>query len=440
MSNPLAPNYVNGVGRLVTDRFDFQKHVDGYEFRHNANQIDLSPSVVIDGYTETTVQDAIQLLSNYVVPPTIQDATTTSKGIIQLSGDLTGTASTVEVSGLRSQPITTAVPNLNDVLTYDGSAWAPLPVPNGFTAGNDLSGTNLSQNVVQITGSGGVVSVAANSFTFSETSTPIFDQDINTTTSGSHFIINAQGSSISNGGFVKISGGTSGGGALKGAVHLCLNNGIGTEPLVQVTEVAPNRRVVTLAHDSDLDVPDMPADTGDRVIYIRDAATDPGAGIPTNGTILYSSGGTLRVKQADGLDFLVGSIPNPSIWGLSGQQVISYRSYVTSTNSRALAYRYTIPNNTSVKVDVLYVGRRQTPSTDTYEVNLSMGYSCDNAGVITNVGAVTPYDLRTSGGAGIWNVPQFSLTGNLLDIETGFLAMTTIRWMVVVQITVCSGV
>ena len=25
MSDPLVPNYVNGVGRLVTDRFDFQK-------------------------------------------------------------------------------------------------------------------------------------------------------------------------------------------------------------------------------------------------------------------------------------------------------------------------------------------------------------------------------------------------------------------------------
>ena len=29
MSDPLEPNFTSGVGRLATDRFTFQNHVDG---------------------------------------------------------------------------------------------------------------------------------------------------------------------------------------------------------------------------------------------------------------------------------------------------------------------------------------------------------------------------------------------------------------------------
>lgn len=446
MSDPLVPNYVNGVGRLVTDRFDFQKHVDGYSFRHDANQIDLSPSVVVDGYVQTTVQDAVQLLSTYIVPPTIPDATTSSKGIIQLSGDLDGTASSVTVTGLQTQPVSSIVPTAGEVLTYNaGGYWEPAASANPFVAGGDLYGTNTTQFIQSLTGDSisNYVTILGNRLTFEKSLTGLITQEDATTGSAGPLYIKAQSTTDNNfdGAALVLSGGDAGGGVgLKGAVQL--STGGTNTTLLELAEVVQNQLVLSLCKTTALTSIEMPSGTGSGVIYIANAATDPSVGNPQNGAILYASGADdeLRVRKSDGTDFAIGSIPNPSYWGPSGEQTITYRRYVTSTNSRALALRYVIPNNTSIKVDVQYVGRQQSPSTDTYEQNWSMGYACNNAGAVTNVGAIITYDLRTSGGAVGWNVPQFTIVGNQLDIETGYFAMTTIRWLVVIQLTVCSGV
>jgi len=132
--NPLVPNYVPGVGRLVTDRFDFQKHVDGASFRHQANQIDVSPPVSIDGYSPTTVQDAITILAGVVSPPTIRQSTIgtdpSNLGIITLGGDLKGNGSNSTaliplVGGLQGRPVSNTAPTSGQVLTWNGSSWIP---------------------------------------------------------------------------------------------------------------------------------------------------------------------------------------------------------------------------------------------------------------------------------------------------------------------------
>ena len=153
MSDPLVPNFNVGVGRLATDRFDFQKHLDGEDFRHNATQIDLTPSVTIDGDVTTTVQDAIAALSLIAFPPTISDATTATKGIVQLVGDISGTATSVSVVGLRGRSIANIAPTDTQILTWSAgsSYWYPAAAPNTFTAGNDLSGSSASQNVIKLT-------------------------------------------------------------------------------------------------------------------------------------------------------------------------------------------------------------------------------------------------------------------------------------------------
>lgn len=153
MSNPSNPNFKPGVGRLVTDRFDFQQHIDGYAFRHKAGAITMHPSVTIDGYAaSTTVQDAIEKLALVVSPPTIivNDATLFQKGIIQLTGDLGGTATNVRVTRIQSFPVTTATPINGQVLTYNGSNWAPATPVATFVASNDLFGNNVAQTVVGI--------------------------------------------------------------------------------------------------------------------------------------------------------------------------------------------------------------------------------------------------------------------------------------------------
>ena len=440
MSDPLAPNYVNGVGRLVTDRFDFQKHVDGYSFRHDANQIDLSPTVFVDGYAQTTVQSALETLSTYILPPVIPDATTTSKGIIQLSGDISGTATSVEVIKIRGFDVNTLLPSNNDVLTWDSvnQYWTPAAPANTFTPANDLSGSNISQDVVGITGAGGIVSVTADNFNFSETSIPVIDQIDSTTGSGSNLTITAQNGTIAaaNGGFIKISGGSAGAGGLKGGVELSLNDQ--AEPLVQISEVATSRRVVSLAHSSSLTTLDMPSGTGDRVIYIRDAATDPSSA-PTDGAILYSSGGKLNVMQSDGTDFIIGSIPNPSIWGSSGQQVYTSKDYVTSLSGNyATAFTYNVTANTSVKLDVIFVGR--VPASfgvnEGYSANMAATFIVSAAGTaLSSLGG--PYTSNISSlGAG-WNAPDIgAFVGSTISVRTPYSNTRPVRWLVITQVTI----
>lgn len=155
---PQTPNFKKGVGQLATDRYDFQKHLDGTNFRHKAPTIDLSPAITIGVATFTDVQSIIAFLSGTVVVPTVPDATTSSKGIIQLGGDLNGTNTTAlapRVSGLQGTPI--SVLNLTGadngkVLTWNGSSWFASTVPGSIVLTQDLGGTFGAPLVVGIQG------------------------------------------------------------------------------------------------------------------------------------------------------------------------------------------------------------------------------------------------------------------------------------------------
>lgn len=49
------PNFNSTHGALATNRFDFQSHIDGTAFRHNANEIDVNPSI----YSGITVEGSL---------------------------------------------------------------------------------------------------------------------------------------------------------------------------------------------------------------------------------------------------------------------------------------------------------------------------------------------------------------------------------------------
>jgi hypothetical protein len=150
MPKPLTPNYVPGVGRLTTYTLQFESHIDGSGFRQNATTIDLFPTLVITSGeiagTYTTVQEIIgAMAANF--PPTIPSATPSSLGIIQLSGDLGGTATSPQVIGLRGRPISTMAPASGQSLTWNGTAWAPAIVLNG-----DLTSVASLATVVSVSG------------------------------------------------------------------------------------------------------------------------------------------------------------------------------------------------------------------------------------------------------------------------------------------------
>lgn len=77
-----------------------------------------------------------------------------------------------------------------------------------------------------------------------------------------------------------------------------INTAAGT--MIEAVEVSAGRRVVSLALGADLTTTEMPANTGDRVVYVADCATAPTAN-PVSGGVLYSSGGDLYWRSSGGV-------------------------------------------------------------------------------------------------------------------------------------------
>lgn len=175
-NNPQSPNYPSSgqtaPGRLVTDRFDFQSHINGNNFRHTADEIDLGvnsapTAITINGTPCHTVQQAIVAI-NSDLNPVIPDATTISPGLIQISGDLAGTYNSITVQAIQGKSIAATAPTSNQVLLWNGSSWTPTTLNNsnltGLTLAGDITGT-LGANVISTISGNGVRVTQGLSFT-----------------------------------------------------------------------------------------------------------------------------------------------------------------------------------------------------------------------------------------------------------------------------------
>jgi hypothetical protein len=101
--------------------------------------------------------------------------------------------------------------------------------------------------------------------------------------------VNAAGGN-GTGGRLLLTGGKPDGTLLPGTVQLSLNlddTAANTETMVEVAEVATGRRVLALVRTQVITTTQMPANTGDGVIYVADAQTNP-TGNPVTGHIYYS--------------------------------------------------------------------------------------------------------------------------------------------------------
>lgn len=195
MADPIVPNFKPGVGRLTTDRFDFQKHINGEDFHHEAGVIVLNPAISVNGGPATTNLQSVIAQLNALVPQVIPDATGSVKGLIKLSGDLAGSgssASAPKVSGLQGFPISTATPSNGDLLTYDSSlpGWKPAALNTTFTTLNVTGGYSLNSTGTALISATGLLTISPSSLTIG---TP---NAINITSSDGNMSITANGSGI----------------------------------------------------------------------------------------------------------------------------------------------------------------------------------------------------------------------------------------------------
>lgn len=189
MSNPpppIVPNFQPGVGRLATDRYDFEAHILGNNFRHQANQTDLFPTLIIGENTYANVQSALAALAAIINPSVPNKATigtsVTNLGIVTLGGDFSGVGSTAlipRVGAIQGRPVQNITPSTGQVLTWNsGGYWYPTNSSSNFIAANDLAGLSTSQTVIGIqnnsvpvpTGSGTVLTWSGSSFSWASVS------------------------------------------------------------------------------------------------------------------------------------------------------------------------------------------------------------------------------------------------------------------------------
>jgi hypothetical protein len=336
----MTNNFIRGVGRLVTDRFDFQDHVDGTRFGHKGSAITLDPPIVVNSVEYTNLQAALEASEPYLQPPTIPDASVSTKGLIQLAGDLYGSATNVVVSGIRQRPISTSPPNTSDVLTWNGATWEPAAIPVQIALTNDLDGTPLSPQVIRATGVADFFTMKCSHINFLPDRTPSIEQTTSGSGAGRTMSISSQSSLYGNGADLVLTSGF--GTPTHGSVDIRVA-GLGAT-LIEASAPRSTDFVLSLVKGTKLTTTEMPTGTGSRVIYIANADTVPTVS-PASGAILYADSGELWSRPSTGASFKLSG--DPIIYYSYGSHGNSYDedmgqwTPIYSTTSRSYVYEET---------------------------------------------------------------------------------------------------
>ena len=364
----------------------------------------------------------------------------------------------MRVLGIRGYPINNTPPSINNVLTWNGSAWGPASAQGVFVPSGDLTGNSTSQQVVNLSGNGGEVTVSATAIAFNgNVSSPIITQIPAISANGANLVLEAQGvgSGTGNGGNVYLYGGhQSTGSTLAGGVSLSIGGNPFTEEagtfIIQALEVLTGKQVIAFfPNDSGgLTTADMPANTGNQVVYIGDATTAPTTSSPT-GSILWSQNGTLNIMQENGIAFTIGSIPNPSIWNSStppggiiapNNGTITYNVSLQSVSTTPGSIGVTMPVSSACRMDISFVGKQTGGSANVSEYNYSMGWVRNGSGAATIVGALTNSDERDNV-SGAWTAPATPMaSGGIVTIQTGYNSGVNINWTLIIQLVMATAV
>jgi hypothetical protein len=495
MTNPLTPNYVPGVGQLVTYRSDFESHILGTNFRHSSDQINVAsatnpayPAITITGQSipAPTVWDAITQLNAAITPYVTPTATPSRLGTVQLAGDLGGVgtqATSPRVSGLQGRPVQNLSPSTGDVLTWSGSLWGPSPSVS-FIPGGDLTSSIPSSISLQYVssvsgpnGNGGAVEMAENTYfdyyanytmlsiggtpvLYSNSSNDLFLNGINslrlhngTSNEVARFaqsindfiLLGDSASNASSNGLIRVSNN-----AAKYVIG-ANRSGYGNYQVLgldgaggTVLDTAGSNINMKIAGNNVLRLGAFNSGTG--VAFYTDTSTPPSS-TPSGGSILYSQNGQFYVYQSNG-NFAIGSIPNPSPWpSVSSPSVgtipangtITYNAIATSTTAPVTLLTFPCPPSTSFRFDIIFVGKR-VGTLDSAQYNYSIGYVTDGSSNPTVIGSLTNADTRTNGTGSSWTPPTTpTISGTNIVLQTGFYTGETINWTAIIQTALVLG-
>jgi uncharacterized protein YbjQ (UPF0145 family) len=85
-----------------------------------------SPTAPTPSLADNSTQIATTAFVNSKVnAATVNDASSAAKGILQLAGDLAGSATSPLVTKIQGKPVSNTTPTSGQVLTFDGTSWAP---------------------------------------------------------------------------------------------------------------------------------------------------------------------------------------------------------------------------------------------------------------------------------------------------------------------------
>lgn len=137
------PNYIPNHGGLATSRYDFQDHVDGYAFRHNAEDIDVNPAVSIQNNPYVTVSSALDAIANIIATQT------SGQGFITIGDNLDTYHNAIATP---NTPYDSSVPSINatinDLLTNTSNPDYPRIRDGGIIV--IKSGTYIVDNTINI--------------------------------------------------------------------------------------------------------------------------------------------------------------------------------------------------------------------------------------------------------------------------------------------------
>jgi hypothetical protein len=171
--------------------------------------------------------------------------------------------------------------------------------------------------------------------------------------------LTSQGSSGANGngGRLDVQGGARNGTGLKGGVRVSLNGSASPEPMVEAAEVSAGQRVVSLARTAALTTTQMPANTGDGVVYLADAQTAPTAN-PASGTVVYGAAGTVTSRSANGVTTEIAPLGATNAALPTRQWIHRHGSVTTTDATYTTLFTLPMPARSCATVQVYVTGKR----------------------------------------------------------------------------------